>query len=156
MPQAKAGASDEWLAQQADVSVRQVKLWRKQRGLSSDKKSTQEAMSALQGLALAYEPTAHRTGDAFDWETPEFLLRRPLDYTQYARSCFTLLTIAMFTPRQIARATGTRERDVEQAIALWRRHLSGHGTRCLGCDSLVDTRYTEFCSRICHDRATQR
>lgn len=155
LAEAKAGASDEWLANQADVSIRQVQLWKKRRGVSSDKGPIQEAVSALQGLAQAYEPSLHKTGEAFDWETPEFLLRRPLDYTQYARACFTLSTIAMFTNRQISRATGTRERDVEQAIALWRRHLSGHGRRCLGCEAIVDPRYTEFCSRSCHDRTVR-
>lgn len=156
LAEAKAGASDQYLATKADVSLRQVQLWRKRRGIPSDKGPVQEAVSALQGLASAYEPTAHRTSEAFDWETPEFLLRRPLDYTSFARACFTLHTVASFTTRQISRATGTRQRDVEQALDLWRRHLSGHGVRCLGCAVILDPRYGEFCSRSCHDNAPSK
>lgn len=150
--EARSGVSDDWLAEQADVSIRQVHLWKKKRGIS-DKGSVIETLSALQGLAQQYNPQLHQTSEAFDWETPEFVIRRHLDYTQFARACFALLSTALFTTRQIARAIGTRERDVELAIKLWRRHLSGHGRRCLQCQALVDPKYQEFCSRTCHDHA---
>lgn len=152
--EAKAGADDAWLAKKAFVSVRQVQSWKRARGLSG-KAPVREAVEALQGLARAYEPAAHQTGQALDWETPEFVLRQALDYTQYARAVFSLITTARFTPRQVARATGTRESDVDQALQLWRRHLSTNGRRCLGCPTLVDPRFAEFCSRSCHDRATK-
>lgn len=145
--------SDDELAARADVTVRQVQIWKKKRGLS-DKSALQESIGALRGLT-DYEPKAHVTTEHLDWETPTFLLRVPLDYTQYARACFALQTTVSFTLKQIAHATGTKPRDVELAIEIWRRHLTARGKRCLGCATLLDHRFTEFCSRSCHDYATK-
>jgi hypothetical protein len=155
LDEALAGASDHWLAQQADVSLRQVALWRKKRGLVSDKKPGPELASALQGLAPDYDGEAHTTSADLDFETPSYLLRTALDYTQYARACCALTTVAMFSIQQVASATGTNVRDVETALAIWRRHLSSSGRRCLGCAVLLDHRFTEFCSRRCHDHAVR-
>lgn len=146
--------TDDELAARADVTVRQVQLWKKKRGLT-DKSALQESIGALRGLA-DYEPKTHLTAEHLNWDTPTFVLRVPLDYTQYARACFTLQTTASFTTKQIAHATGTKTHDVELALEAWRRHLTARGKRCLGCATLLDHRFTEFCSRTCHDYATKR
>jgi hypothetical protein len=156
LDEAKAGASDQWLADKADVSVRQVQLWRKARGLSVDKGPVQQAIGALQGLSQGYEPSVHMTSTTVDFDTPQFVLREPLDYTQYARLCHTLRDSYAFTLKQIAHGTGTRINDVEKAIELWVRWLGTQGAKCLGCDALVDPRFQKECSRSCYDRAISR
>lgn len=149
---AEAGRSDAWLAKKADVSLRQVQIWKKRNGFDAPRGPVQEQAQALQGLVKGYDPARHRTAEHLDFESPVFVLRQALDYTQYARACFTLQTTARFSTAQIARATGTKERDVDLALQAWRRHLSRKGRRCLGCDVLLDTRFGEFCSRTCYDQ----
>lgn len=154
--EAEAGAPEAWLAEQADVSVRAVRAWKKRRGLPiSEQGVVAENVAALQGLAPFYDPRQHRTVGAPDFDTPEFVLRLPLDYTQYARACHTL-ELARFSVAQIASGTGTKPKDVEVALAMWRRHLSSKGQRCLGCNLLLDHRFSEFCSRTCYDAAIRK
>lgn len=152
--EARAGASDQWLAAQADVSLRQVSQWRKKKGLSSDQGPVMETLTALRGLAQNYEPKTHATTIA--WTEPSYVLREPLDYTQFARACFTLEVLVGFSRAHVAHALGVRVHDIERAIALWRRHLQEHGKKCLGCDALIDDRFGGFCSRRCHDAAVSR
>jgi hypothetical protein len=151
--EARAGKSDAWLAARADLSVRQVQAWRKDRGIKPVRGAVETQVNALQGLAKGYDPKHHRTAEHLDFASPAYVIRHPLDYTGYARGCFALLTVSSFSTREIASATGTRERDVELALSAWRRHLSRKGRRCLGCDVLLDPRFGEFCSRSCRDRA---
>lgn len=113
-----------------------------------------ETLSALRGLAESYEPQIHQTKTA--WNEPEFVLRQPLDYTLFARTCFTLAVVVGYTTEQIAKALGVRKHDVTLAQTLWRRQLAEHGSKCLGCDVLVDSRFGSFCSRRCHELAINR
>lgn len=151
LDEARAGMSDAELAEKADVSLRQVKAWRKKRGLPIDKAVS--TRTALRGLSAHYEPTAHTTTSGIEFECPEFVIREPLDYTAYARACALLFDQAFMSEAQIATATGTRTKDVETALAMWRRHLSMHGVKCLGCNRIVDPRFGSVCSRSCHDQA---
>lgn len=148
---AEAGRSNAWLAKKADVSIRQVEIWRKRVGLDPPRGPVREQAQALRGLVAKYDPARHRTEAHLDFESPVFVLREALDYTEYARACFALQTVARFSTAQIARATGTRASDVDLALQAWRRHLSKKGRRCLGCDTLLDPRFGEFCSRTCYD-----
>ena len=113
-----------------------------------------ETLSALRGLAQSYEPHVHATTVA--WTEPRFVIREPLDFTQFARACFALEVVVGFSRAEVTRALGVRVHDVERALALWRRHLSDQGTKCLGCDALLDARFGAFCSRRCHDAALER
>lgn len=148
LQEARDGASDAWLAERADVSIRQVRLWKAERHIESP--GTGEP-SALQGLARDYLPHQHPVASQLDWDSPRFVLREPLDYTLYSRACATLRH-ERFTVIQISRATGTRVEDVELALELWQRHLDRRGVHCEGCDALVDARFGPFCSKACHDR----
>ena len=152
---AVAGATDQWLAARADVSVAMVRRWKK----AVDIKAAQRGLKtvhALRGLAASFEPQRHRTKEHLEFSTPAFVLHEALDYTQYARACFTLEVLASFSTEQIASATGTKPVDVATAVAAWRRHLGKRGKSCLGCDVLLDHRFGAFCSRSCHDRALGR
>jgi hypothetical protein len=130
---ARAGCSDQWLAEQTDLSVRQVQLWRKSRGLSSDKGPIQQTVDALSGLTVSYEPAQHMSESSILFEGPKYVMREALDYTQYARMCFVLTESYAFSLRQICHATGTRIGDVNPASKMARRHLGLHGRAVLGC-----------------------
>jgi hypothetical protein len=147
------GASEQWLAERADVSVQQVRLWKKNRGLSSDKKQMHESLAAIQGLVVDYQPARHMVENTIDFAGPRYVTRQALDYTQFSRMCHVLLESYAFSLRQIAHALGVSRVDVETATALYKRWLKTHGTKCLGCDLLIDVRFSKFCSRTCHDRA---
>lgn len=152
LDEATAGASDAWLAEQADVSLTQVRRWREQRGLVADKGTLQRGLAALQGLSPTYEPEVHRLDSSVVFESPEYLIREALDYSSFAHACYALHRESMMSAGQVASALGVRRVDAELAIVIWKRHLSQHGVKCLGCDQYVDQRYGNFCSRTCHDR----
>jgi hypothetical protein len=154
LSEAQRGRDDDWLARHAGVSVRQVRAWRKRRKI--DAPSTQpvvDTLNALRGLTGRFDPAFHRAADTVDFETPQYVIRESLDYTQFARAVFTLTAVCAFTPEQVAGALGVRLDDVSRALLIWRRHLSRHGRTCLGCDVLLDRRFGEFCSRSCRETA---
>jgi hypothetical protein len=152
LQEARDGATDAWLAEQADVSLTQVRRWRQQRGLVADKGTVQRGLAALQGLSPSYEPEVHRALSSLDFEGPEYVVREALNYTAFAYACYALYRELMLSPTQISHAMGVRKTDVELALLIWKRHLIKHGAKCLGCDQRVDQRYGNFCSRTCHDR----
>ncbi len=153
LDEARAGASDEELARAADVSLTQVRQWREHRGLTPDRRKNQEGVRALLHLGAAYDPVVHHVaeGSLLDFEVPQYVVREALDYTAFARCAHFLFHEAMLSPIQIGQAFGMRTPDVDLAIAAWQRHLGEAGKKCLGCDSLVDRRFGNFCSRSCHD-----
>lgn len=152
---AREGASDDWLCEQANVSVSHVRAWRKQRGLIPDKGETQRGLAALQTLGQ-YDPTTHHTAADLDFEVPQYVVRVALGYTGFAHAAWHLFREAMLSPAQIAAALGVRVADVDLALAAWKRHLSAHGTKCLGCATLIDSRFGNFCSRTCHEQHIPR
>jgi len=151
--EARRGRDDRWLAEHAGVTKQQVQAWRKKRGLGSSAKPVHDQIEALRGLTGRFDPAAHRVASTVDFETPTYVIRNELDYTQFARAVFSLLAVCEFTPEQISGALGMSLADVNKAVLIWRRHLSRHGRTCLGCNVLLDRRFGEFCSRSCHDHA---
>jgi hypothetical protein len=152
LDEARAGASDAWLAEHADVSLTQVRRWREQRGLVADKGTLQRGLAALQGLSPVYDPEVHTVDSSVVFEAPEYVVREALDYSAFSHACYALHRESMMGAGQVASALGVRRVDVELALVIWKRHLSAQGTKCLGCDQRVDQRYGNFCSRTCHDR----
>ncbi len=153
---ARQGAEESWLAEQADVSVRQVRQWKKMRGFDLDNRTTARGVQALVTLSSTYEPSAHHTAADLAFEVPEFVVREPLQYSAFARACFHLYHEAMLSPGQVAQAMGVRVSDVDLALLSWRRHLRELSQKCLGCDTLLDPRFGSFCSRSCHDQHIPR
>lgn len=150
--EARRGRDNRWLAEHAGVSQQQVVAWKKKRGLGSAK-PVHEQIESLKGLAGHFDPAAHRVASTIDFETPKYVLRDALDYTQFARAVFSLLVVCEFNVEQISAALGMSQADVNRAVLIWRRHLSQRGRTCLGCKVLLDARFGPFCSRSCHDQA---
>lgn len=65
------------------------------------------------------------------WEVPQFVLRQPLAYTDFARIIWTLRQSE--TVSVLAAALGFRERDVVLAEEVWARHRRHNMKTCGKC-----------------------
>jgi hypothetical protein len=156
LDEARAGAKPSWLAEISGVNVRFVYGWLRYHKITYDRTSTAKAIEkadALQGLVANYEPQMHRVDGSLDWDAPEYVIREPLNYTQFSRACYHMLVSLEMTVDQLASGLGVRPQDVRSAVEVWKKHLRSKGTKCLVCDTIIDTRFGEFCSRRCKDEA---
>lgn len=153
--EAKAGAPDEWLARHAHVAPDAVLYWRKARGIrrpTGRARQQQQSMWALDLLGgSAFQSPMHQVSSPFDglWESPEYVLRRPMNYRELCRMIYTLNLTLGAGPELICEALGLRERDVELAMSVWANHLARAGVPCKVCGTGTDPRYGEFCSVRC-------
>lgn len=151
--EAKAGAPDEWLARQAHVAPDAVLYWRKARGIRrlTGKARTQQRNVWAVDLLGSFQAPMHPARSDFDglWESPEYVLRRPMNYRELCRMAYTLNVTLGAGPELISEALGLRERDVELAMTVWANHLARAGVPCKVCGAGVDPRYGEFCSVRC-------
>lgn len=119
-----AGVSDAVIARLTGATTHQVAHWRRRRGLLRAGRPAAE--SIVRGLAVELAATQFRPIAAAVakspvqgcWEPPEYVVRVPLQYTDFAEA-ISLLVGAGWHPSRIAAALGVREKDVHHALALF-------------------------------------
>lgn len=160
--EAKAGMTTEALADKAGVSRVAVREWRRARGIPEPPLAAVLDNSRALGLLESDGRTAlhyvrelgldEALGEVGTWEPTEYVIHSPIEYTEFTRHIYFLHTRLGSDPITLARALGVRERDVELAIAIERRHLEQHGRTCRACAYPVDPRYGLFCSVTCQQK----
>lgn len=121
---ADAGVTDAAIARKTGLSRHQVGRWRRRQGITrkSGRPPTWQRASAMaidmfgRPRSPTVMPIASPVRSA--WTPPEYLLRHPLDYDDFAELVITLVE-AGFAPFKIASGIGVRERDVADACRLW-------------------------------------
>lgn len=155
LDEAQAGAPDEWLATQAGVTLDSVLWWRRERGIQRQRgpKPRADALRAA-GFGTRFDSALHAAESDFDgqWEAPQFLLRKAINYTEFCRHVYSLHVILGTGPELMSEALGVRPKDIELALSVWNRHLKNVGTKCLECKELTDPRYGVFCSVRCAEK----
>lgn len=154
--EAKAGASDAWLAERAETSMSIVSKWRQERGLQRALVQ-QDQLQALQNLAATYDPSMHAVGSVFDgkWNPPEYLIRHPLNYTVLCRIVHHATHDIGLEPSVVAEGLGLREQDVQRAASAWIAHLRRRGRKCEGCNTIVDPKNGLYCTKRCENANLQ-
>lgn len=160
--EAEAGMTTEALADKAGVSRLAVREWRRARGVPepafADVLENVRAVSLLPAdnrSALHYVRElglATELDSPVPWEPTEYVIHSPLNYTEFTRHVYFLHTRLGSDVQTLAQALGVRERDIELAIAIERRHLEQHGRTCRACAYPVDPRYGLFCSVTCQQK----
>lgn len=155
--EAKAGLEDEHLARQAGVTLTAVLAWRKQRGIRHVRghvRRRQLQAQALDMFGTGYDPLLHAVDSSLrgSWEIPEYVLRRPLLYSETCRLLHFLYTAQGASTDTLARAFGLRRRDVETAIAVETAHLTEISALCVSCGRPIDPAYGNTCSLICKEK----
>lgn len=141
--EARAGASDDFLARAVSVTVDAVRAWRKARNIKRVRRKKSETVDAV--LAVDIDGTRtdaamHVVDDSIaigTWEPPQFVLRDPLAYTDFCRVMHGLRE-ANEPGEVIAAALGFRPRDIELGIEVWQRHLDAVGRVCSRCQKIYD------------------
>jgi hypothetical protein len=153
LDEAKAGAPDDWLARQANVSKEAVLWWRKEREIKRPRgrPTTQDRVLWAAGFGTEFNPQLHAAESELQgqWEAPEYLLRTPINYTHFCRHVHALHELLGSGPGLISASLGVRVRDVELALLVWKRHLREVGTPCVRCGAVLDPRYGKVCSTAC-------
>lgn len=148
-----AGVEDADIARSSGLPVSVVVRWRREhrgvrRAAHPAKKAA--ALKALELLGHDHGDVMHRT-DASPvdgrWEVPEYVLRRPLDYTAFVTACWALWRKVGMTPRRVAAALGVRVEDVNAALLLMSDRLRSRRRTCWLCDDPVMT--PGYCSALC-------
>jgi hypothetical protein len=122
--EAEAGAPDEFLAKEAEVSMNAVKKWRQANKLvraRGPRASEAKAQWALGFLGQPVEDVlmrSQRSPIRGEWEPPEYVLRGTVKYPDLVRQIHFLHRRGGFSPSTIAEAHGYTLRTVEHAIAL--------------------------------------
>jgi len=120
---ALAGVPDAQLARRAGRSVGQVREWRRRcgiRGRIGRATTDTKAAYMIAGLIEPTVPVVHMVSPVGGtWSPPEYVLREPIAYTQFARLCYLVVTDLGYASPEIATAIGFREQDVVAAIALY-------------------------------------
>lgn len=153
--EAQAGATDEWLHSMTEVPHPVISRWRIARGLKRIAVAP-ETITAIQNLAQTYAPSMHTVGSAFQgqWQPPQYVLRKPLNYTLLCRSIHHLLYDVGFSVEQASEALGIRESDVALASQAWVAYLKRRGRKCSGCEAIVDPQNGPYCTKRCEDDAS--
>jgi transcriptional regulator with XRE-family HTH domain len=156
--EAKGGMSTEQLADRAKVSRVAVREWRKSRRIPEPSPAAEAERARALRLSQADDWTVlqyvrERVDEAAiedgSWEPVEFVLRRPIDYTEFTRHVFFLHTRMGSSVEMLAEAFGVRVKDIELAVGVERHHLTKVGVPCSGCTHVVDPRYGKYCSYTC-------
>ena len=118
---ALAGVPDRLLAERVGLSQQQVKLWRRRRHIPGRRRKTPAVVGTkfLLGHLLGEdtEPVPHSVSPVCgEWRPPAYVLRRPLDYSLFARMVSALVDV--FTVEEIAGGIGIDGRDITNALAL--------------------------------------
>ena len=123
---AGAGVPDELIARRSGLSVDTVARWRRRRGIKHPRgRPSAEQLIHRAAVELFGRPPADtwmRTRESpvmGRWEVPQYLLRRPLDYSAFAEATSKLMEAGL-TPGRIAAGLGVRTEDVAVATTLWR------------------------------------
>jgi hypothetical protein len=152
--EAVAGMPDESLARAANVSMTAVLEWRKVRKIVRKKgweRRRETEVWAIDAFGDGYvsEIQAAQSRVKGQWDLPEYVLRRALDYDEMSRALFFLHHEQGTGIDTLAKAFGLRERDVEMAIAVETAHLHEHGAPCVVCGRVCDPAYGDTCSTRC-------
>lgn len=145
--EARAGASDAYLARAAGTSVENVRSWRKTKKIRRSSKK-EEIISTLAALDLGegYSPKLHVVDTSIaggTWEPPEYVLRDALDYTTMARLVYDLVVDGEDVSA-LAAGLGFRPRDIALAYETYERHLLGpSGRKCERCGRSYDRAFGE-------------
>lgn len=130
--QAESGVLDTVLAKHVGVTRTAVKKWRASRGIHrprGPRSASAQTATAIRLLGSPITPDPlHRTMTSVvggQWSPPEFLLRQPIDYTQFARLSRSLLDQG-YRIHEISMAFGFGEQDIETATTI---HLDRHPRR---------------------------
>lgn len=145
--EANAGASDEFLARTAAVTLETVRAWRSARKIKKSRKrqETPDEIQALDLDGLSYNAELHITQSSIaggHWEPPQYVLRDPLSYTDTCRLIHVLMR-AGEPVEAISAGIGIRTKDVEYAAEVWDRHLLRVGRKCASCSSIYDPAFGE-------------
>jgi hypothetical protein len=155
LEEAQAGAPDDWLAAQAGVTLDSVLWWRRERNIRHPKgpKARVDVLRAA-GFGIRFDSALHAADSDFDgqWESPHFLLRKAINYTEFCRHVYALHVLLGTGPELLSESIGVRPKDIELALAVWGRHLKKVGKKCPTCKELTDPRYGAFCSVRCAEK----
>lgn len=121
-PDAKAGVSDKVLARRTELSVGQVRAWRRRQGIRHEPgRPTGEVGRWYLSRSLVGAtpgPVPHAVSPVGgDWRLPEYVLREPLDFNLFARA--VSLLVEQFTTEEISKAIGIAERDIYNVVVLY-------------------------------------
>lgn len=153
---ARAGVPDKEISRQSGISVPMVIRWRRSRGIHRKDHTLGEETRAVAVSLLGkhHGDVLHRVGDSAvggRWTPPEYVLRRPLNYSELARHLY-FLDIKMGTGYgELAGAFGIREDDVRVAIEVYEAYIEREGHECASCGLLIPKKDT-YCSRECEER----
>jgi hypothetical protein len=120
---AEAGVPDALIAKRSGRTSHQVQHWRHRNKIYGRKGRMNRgmALSYLLGGLIAGEPVLRHDVSPVrgEWSPPAYVLREKLSYDLFARTCHRLVTELSYTISDVARAIGVRERDVDDAVALF-------------------------------------